>query len=234
VQVSDVMSSRVLTVEPGTPVKEVARILVERRISGLPVVEVGRVIGVVTDRDMLEKLEPESPQQRRLWRLSHRRRARADQARRQAQTAAQAMSSPAVMIRPSASIAEAARLMLEHDVNRLPVVDDGQRFGPTEPEQGQLCGIVTHADLMRAFIRPDEDIAAEIDQLLELEWIPPGTVSYTIKDGAVRLSCQVEQAIIAETLSAGITRIAGVTGVDSELTWREPVPDPNEHFTSSP
>jgi CBS domain-containing protein len=226
VRVSDVMSSRVLTVEPGTPVKEVARILVERRISGVPVVEVGRVVGVVTDRDMLEKLEPESRRRGRLWRLFHRRRARAEEARREAQTAAQAMSSPAVVIRPGALISEAARLMLENDINRLPVVDDGQRFGPTEPEQGQLCGIVTHADLLRAFVRPDEDIAAEIEQLLELEWLPPGTVSYTIKDGAVSLGGQVEQAIIAQSLSAGISRIAGVTGVDSELTWPEPAATP--------
>jgi CBS-domain-containing membrane protein len=133
------------------------------------------------------------------------------------------MSSPAITIRPGVVVSDAARLMLAHDVNRLPVVDDGREFG--EIEQGDLCGIVTHADLMRAFVRPDAEIAAEIDLLLEREWIPPGIVTSTVTDGAVALVGQVELPIIAQTLAADVERIAGVTDVDSRLTWRdEPAP----------
>jgi CBS domain-containing protein len=129
------------------------------------------------------------------------------------------MSAPVVTIRPGALVSEAARLMVEHDVNRLPVVDDARQFG--QIGEGELCGIGTHADLMRAFVRPDREIAAEIDLLLAREWIPAGFVRYSVTDGAVILVGQVEQAIIAQTLAGDVNRIAGVTSVDSRLTWRQ-------------
>jgi acetoin utilization protein AcuB len=66
VKVREVMSRDVLTVTGFTPLKEVARLLVERRISGLPVVEEGRLLGVVTDRDILDKLEPDPGSERQL------------------------------------------------------------------------------------------------------------------------------------------------------------------------
>jgi CBS domain-containing protein len=217
VKVREVMSRDVLTVTGFTPLKEVAR----WRISGLPVVEEGRLLGVVTDRDILDKLEPDpGSEPRSLGRLVHWRRARDGRARRQAAIAAEVMSAPVVTIRPSALISEAARLMVEHDVKRLPVVDDARQFG--QIDRGELCGIVTHADLMRAFVRPDREIAAEIKLLLEREWIVPGVVRYSVTDGAVILVGKVEQAMIAQTLAGDVNRIAGVTSVDSHLTWRQP------------
>jgi CBS domain-containing protein len=222
------MRSEVVTVGRGTLLKEVARILIERRISGLPVVEDGRVVGVVTDRDILVKERgPEREEEGGLLRhLFHRGEAQPEEDKSEARTAGEAMSSPAIMIRPGASIPDAARLMLEHGVNRLPVVEDGNFFG--QVEEGVLVGIVTHADLVRAFAHPDEQIAVEIGdllaRLLEQESLPGGAVSYELNRGEVTLGGDVEWEVSAETLITAIRRVPGVVSVDSRLSWREQTP----------
>ena len=128
--VEDVMTREVAAVPPGEPLAEVARLMVEHRVSGLPVVAGdGTVLGVVSEADLLEKGR---------WLLD-----RLDVTQRlvfEVRVAGEAMSSPAVTIRPDCSLATAAREMFAHDVNRLPVVEDGE-----------LVGIVTRSDLVRGF-----------------------------------------------------------------------------------
>src|SRR3954451_24247248 len=141
--VSQLMTTNVLTVTPETSLKEVATILSERRISGLPVVADGIVVGVVSEADILlrERGAPEV-QHGVLARLRLR---RADDARLHATTAGEAMTSPALTVGPRKRVHEAARLMTDRRINRLPVVAGGA-----------LVGIVTRADLVRAFTRSDE------------------------------------------------------------------------------
>jgi CBS domain-containing protein len=212
-KVKDVMVSEVTTVAPETSLRDVASILAERGISGLPVVaDGGAVVGVVSEADILMK--ERAPERRRGgllgWLLEP-----ADPsagAKLAARTASEAMTSPAITVTPDESVPKAAALMVERGVNRLPVID-----------QGQLVGIVTRADLVRAFTRDDAVIAKEIhdDVILRQFWIDPESLAVAVKDGAVTLGGQVEKRSIAELLASFVERVPGVVSVDSRLTWRE-------------
>ena len=101
--------------------------------------------------------------------------------------------------------------MLEHRVNRLPVV-----------RRDELVGIVTRADLVRAFSRTDDEIAREIrnDVIAEMLWLEPHVVELTVEDGEVELEGQLEHHSDAELLANLAARVPGVVSVRSQLTWR--------------
>lgn len=175
-RVSDVMTTSVVTVDRITPYKEIARLLAEHRISGLPVVKMGReVVGVVTEADLLVA---EAKVQRRLhaaagrtWWLRRQ--------QNQALSAGELMTTPAITIGPHATVPAAARLMNAHHVRRLPVVD----------EKGMLTGIVSRRDLLSVFLRDDKDIAADIRRLLDdIILAEPGEAEVAVKDGIVTLT----------------------------------------------
>jgi CBS domain-containing protein len=211
-KVEDVMTREVITVRPETPLREVAAQLAERKISGVPVVAAdGEVLGVVSEGDILFKERGPSPHRGKLARLLDPS-GLEGQLKLEARLAKEAMSAPAVTIEPGRSIAQAAQTMLERTVNRLPVVKDEK-----------LVGIVTRADLVRAFVRPDADIAHEIreDVILRTLWITPESVSVTVENGDVRLVGDLETKQDAELASAFVGRVPGVVSVDSRLTWRD-------------
>jgi CBS domain-containing protein len=210
-KVEQIMSREVVTVTPDTPLKDVALLLVRNRISGVPVCdEDGAVLGVVSEGDILWKeLGEPAPSGGLLgWLLEQ---ADAAGERAEALTAGEAMTAPALTIRPDATVAEAARSMIDHEVNRLPVVEDGR-----------LVGLVARADLVRAFTRPDDEIASEIhdDVLLHKLWVDPREVSVTVEAGAVALSGEVENRTIAELIEQYVRRVPGVVGVESKLRWK--------------
>jgi CBS domain-containing protein len=145
-KVTDVMTENVFTVTPDTPLTLVAVRMLEYGISGMPVVEDGRVLGVVSETDILYK-ERTAPERATLtdW-LAH----YPDdppRAKLEARTAGEAMTAPAVTIAPGRSISDATALMLDLGINRLPVVSGGL-----------LAGIVTRADIVRAFVAEDADV----------------------------------------------------------------------------
>jgi CBS domain-containing protein len=210
-KVEDVMTTDVITVRPSALLKEVAGILVDRRISGVLVVaDNGEVAGIVSEGDILVK---EGGPSRRYgahhWLL--RTPAMQEQSKLEAGTAGEAMSAPPVTIGARRSLAEAARLMLGEGVNRLPVIEDGT-----------LVGIVTRADLVRAFARPDEAIALEIreDVLQHVMWLSdPAAVTVRVDGGKVTLRGTVDSRSDAELVRTFAARVPGVVEVDSELTF---------------
>ena len=211
-RVANVMTHDVVSVRPETPLKEVAQLLVEQRISGVPVCDdAGRVLGVVSEADVLVKEEGVAVDPRGMlgWLLAD-----GDQgAKALARTAGEAMTSPALTISAGRPVSEAARTMVEKKVNRLPVVD-GER----------LVGIVTRADLVRAFTRSDAAIAEEIanDVLLRTLWIDPAPIEITVEDGLVTIAGRVATRSEAELIGAYVSRVPGVVDVDvSGLTWHE-------------
>jgi CBS domain-containing protein len=212
-RVQDVMTRDVATVAPGASLKDVARALVARGISGLPVVgEDGEVVGVVSEADVLAKERPAPEEGGALARLMH----RADpgaEAKGAARTAGEAMTSPAITIEAFWTIPTAAQIMLEHGVNRLPVV-----------RQGRLVGIVTRADLVRAFARTDEEIAREINEQVALHealWLENGALDVQVHAGDTTIAGSVRTRTEAEILPKLVARVPGVVSVRSELTWTD-------------
>ncbi|MFL6068857.1 MAG: CBS domain-containing protein [Gaiellaceae bacterium] len=209
-QVKNVMTRRVISVGPRAPLKEVARLLVSTRVSGLPVVDDdGSVIGVVSEADILAKERGRPGRGSLLDDLlevnGH------EAVKHDARDAADAMTSPPITIRPERAVAEAAALMLDRSVNRLPVVD----------HHGKLLGIVTRADLVRAFVREDEVIEQEIrdDVILRTLWNTPERFKIGVDGGEVTIEGEVSDAESADLLARFIERVPGVVGIRSRVTW---------------
>ncbi|MGC9543509.1 CBS domain-containing protein [Streptomyces sp. UG1] len=215
-KVGSVMTTEVVRAEYGTPFKEVARLLGDHRISGLPVVdEDERVIGVISETDLMvrqaETPDPYELRKRfRFDRLTRTGRERAVKVR--ARTAGQLMTEPAVTVHADDTIVEAARTMAKHHVERLPVLDEQQR----------LVGIVTRRDLLQVFLRPDEAIRAEVvDEVLVLAlWLPPRSIAVSVTEGVVTLLGQMERKSETEIALSMTRQIDGVVAVVDKLTHR--------------
>ncbi|MFI2235956.1 CBS domain-containing protein [Streptomyces chrestomyceticus] len=206
--VAEVMTWEVVQARPDTPAKELARLLDVHRISGLPVVDGdGKVMGVVSRTDLPASPgdQPGSPAGR-LPRPAPRRPAGTGA------TAGEVMTTPAVTVHPEHRVADAARLMQRRHVDRLPVVD----------EEDRLIGITTRRDLLRVFLRPDEQIVVEVagEVLGRTLGVPPDAVRVSVRDGLVTLRGTLphEDDIPA---AIGLTwRVDGVVGVVSRLVPR--------------
>jgi CBS domain-containing protein len=127
-----------------------------------------------------------------------------------ARTAKDAMTTPAVTIAPGRSVADAASLMLDLGIDRLPVLSGEE-----------LVGIVTRADLVRAFTRDDREIAREVneDGILRHFWIAPERIKVSVQDGNVKLEGELADAEQAEALVQFAEQIPGTVSVESRLTW---------------
>ena len=211
--IGEVMTKDVLTVSPETPLKDVARLLVERRISGVPVVDLtGAVVGVVSEADLLIKeAGEENVTPRRMgWLLGEGHEAGERRSKVAAVDAGQAMTGPAVTGSPDMPVGTAAALMTERRVNRLPVVQDGR-----------LVGIVTRADLIRSFVRSDDEIAAAVEDevLRRILWLDPTSFVVSVHDGVVAISGEVERRSTAEAIETAVGFVEGVVAVEAVLPW---------------
>ena len=121
------------------------------------------------------------------------------------------MSSPACTVRADAPLGDAVALLEERSITAAPVVDDGV-----------LVGIITRADIVRAFTRSDAELASEIldDILRRTFWAEPGSVTVTVTDGRVALAGQVETEADTEMLPLFVSRVPGVVAVDADLRAR--------------
>ncbi len=212
-KVSQLMQRHVVTVAPQTSLKDVAGTLVANSISGVPVCDPdGRVLGVVSEGDILfkERGRDERPGGPLAWLVDGT--SYADVTKAWARTAGEAMTSPAVTILPDRPVADAARLMIERGVNRLVVVD----------RDDAVAGIVTRADLVRAFTRSDIEILEEIrdDVLARVLWVDPERVRIAVRDGEVELSGSLETSADADVLVRLVEKIPGVVSVRSTVAHR--------------
>lgn len=206
--VRDVMTDAadLVTVPADATLKQVAELMLERRVSGLPVVDAeGRVLGVISEADVVSGETGGTGGQGMIARA----RALADPgALSIPRTAGEAMSSPAVTIGPDETVMEAAHRIAERGVNRLPVVD----------EDGKLVGIIARADVVRAFARTDDEIAdavrAEVRRSLGLD---ADAVQVAVTHGEVLLTGEVGTESNAKLAAFFAMRIPGVVAVRSEL-----------------
>jgi CBS domain-containing protein len=208
-KIGDIMTTKVFAVEADTPLKEVATRMLGYGISGMPVADGDRVLGVVSETDILFK-ERSAPERQGLvdWLVHYGE--DPPQAKLEARTAGEAMTSPAVTITSGRSVADAAELMLGLRVDRLPVVDSGR-----------LVGIVTRTDLVRVFTRGDEEVEREIreDGIIKRLWMSSDRVKISVDQGNVVLTGRVDTEELVESIVSFAERVPGVVSVESKLTW---------------
>lgn len=201
--VSDVMTPDVVTVRPDTPYKEITSLLSRRGISAVPVVdESGAPMGVVSEADLLRKQVErgeESGEGAAPFGWPH------ERLKARAENAAGLMTTPVATARPDWTVVQAAREMDRHHIKRLVVVDESDR----------VIGIVSRADLLRVFLRRDEEIRQEIrDEILTAILRLSGQeVQVQVHDGVVTLRGEVERrstAQIAERLARSVDGVVSV------------------------
>lgn len=222
-EVRDLMTTDPVTVTSATPIKDLAGILVKQRIGALPVLTArGRPAGLVTEADLLRKEQlQQDPDGQHSMHLSY----RARRAIATAETAGEIMSRHPVTVRPDATAAEAARLMDRHQVSCLLVVDEG----------GRLLGVASPRDLLRVFLRPDDEIRTEIIGAVLTDYLGtnPAMVQVDVTDGVVRLAGELERKSMLALLPPAVRAVDGVVDVDGQLsyaiddTWPAHRPEPD-------
>ncbi|MEW1777856.1 CBS domain-containing protein [Streptomyces sp. NPDC086777] len=216
--VSDVMTHTVLALRHGAVFKEIVKALQQWQVSAAPVVDDGgRVVGVVSEADLLHREEARTGTPVGYGRV----RSGAALAEAATVTAAELMTTPAVTVRPEAPLPEAARTMARHGVKRLPVVD----------ADGLLRGVVSRADLLKVFLRADEDIAEEIRREILPHLFPDAAepVRVQVSDGVVTLTGRVPDTALAPVAAGWVRGVDGVVAVDCALAGppRRPDLDPD-------
>ncbi|XVU27785.1 CBS domain-containing protein [Actinoplanes sp. CA-054009] len=207
--VDDVMTKAVLSVEAADSYRNVVDLLIENRLSAAPVVDGFRhVVGVVSGADLLRKIEFAGEEEPRMF---EGRRRRGERRKAQAGTVADLMTAPPVVVLGGTPIASAARLMDREKVKRLPVVDD----------LGRLIGIVSRSDLLKAHLRPDEEILADVESGVLQPYVDDEgtTVTAAVVDGVVTLSGRVQRYTSAEIAERLTRQVAGVVDVRCALDY---------------
>ncbi|MFE4626450.1 CBS domain-containing protein [Streptomyces mirabilis] len=205
--VSDVMTHTVAAIGRKANFKEIVQLMEQWKVSALPVLEgEGRVIGVVSEADLLPKEEfrdSDPDRHTQLRRLS-------DLAKAGAVTAEDLMTAPAVTVQANATLAQAARTMAHAKVKRLPVVDD----------MGLLEGVVSRGDLLKVFLRGDEDIAEEVrrEVVSYLFRAPSAPVRVQVQDGVVTLTGRVRDTSLVPVAARLVRSVEGVVDVEFEVT----------------
>jgi CBS domain-containing protein len=207
--VRDVMTRDVAWVTDETPLKQIAYLLAANRVHGVPVVDdQQRVVGVVTASDLLARVAGADHSMPRGHRVTAH---HANLLKRRALTAAELMTAPPITVTPATSISAAARLAARSRVRSLPVVDG----------DGTLLGIVTRDDMVKVFLRSDEDIAHDVrrDVIEHVPTMPGHSVEVAVSAGVVTLSCRVGSSLGARSLEHNVRAVAGVVEVQNDLTY---------------
>jgi CBS domain-containing protein len=206
--VAEVMTTDVITVPPSAGYKQIEKLMATHRISAVPVVDSGRVIGVVSEADLLLKNEERTGHGAH-WLKSRGR--RVERAKAAAVTADKLMTTPVITVDPAMPLGVAARLMHDRRVKRLPVVS-----------QSKLAGIVSRADILKVYLRSDDEIHAEVTEgvVNGLMRLDPSEVAVSVRDGVVFLEGDVGRSSEAEILVGLVQGVEGVVAVTSTLTYR--------------
>lgn len=219
--VADVMTRRPTTVSPETSLRDAAAVLLDQGVSGLPVADgEGRLVGIITEADFVARQaeRDDSGRHRLLGALLGRERS----ALASAELVRDVMATKVQTVRETDTVAGVAHIMLQHNVKRLPVVD----------EEGRLVGIVSRADVVRSFVRSDDSIISDVEALLanRVIIVEPGAVSVSSDGGIVTLTGEVETRSEAEALAEVVGHLDGVLRVENSLGWKVDDDVPEEQW----
>jgi CBS-domain-containing membrane protein len=213
--VKDVMTAQVVAVRPGASFKEMAALLRQFRVSAFPVVDDHeKVIGVVSEADLLAREVLTDGNDRMPGMIS--RMVHQEQEEAGGLTAGDLMTHPAVTVTPEDLVELAARLMYTLGVKRLPVVNAG----------GRLVGIISRADVLAVFDRPDEEIRREVtDNVILREFLEdPRQLVVTVQAGVVTLEGSLETAPLARDIVHKVRHVQGVVAVRNRLSYPDMSP----------
>jgi CBS domain-containing protein len=220
----DIMTRDVITVQPGTPVEEIARLLLAHRISGVPVVDPdGRVVGLVTEADLIVRERPEGARSRWLRWFGDPDAMAAAYVKSHGVRAEEIMSRPAICVGDDAPIEAIAALLEDRQINRVPVL-----------REGRLVGIVSREDLVKALVaRPALRLAPSDDQELKRRvlaqlkgeaWVRITGLWLTVEKGEVEIWGLVDSDPVRDAVSVAIENVPGVRKVVNRLTSRSGLP----------
>ncbi|MER6102931.1 CBS domain-containing protein [Streptomyces sp. NPDC001832] len=202
--VNDVMTKTVVTVTPDTEFKEIAAAMKQWKVTAVPVIKGdGHVVGVVSEADLLPKEEFHGHRLGLIEQLYR----PGDTAKAGAVRAEELMTSPAITVKPDVFLPQAARLMADQRIKRLPVVD----------ADGNLKGIVSRADLLKVFLRSDDDLTAEIRREVVNRLFPASSVKVSVTWGVATLTGQVRDATLIPIAARLAQSVEGVVDVDCRL-----------------
>lgn len=223
----DIMIKDVVTVGPEALIRDVATLMLERRISGVPVVDAaGRLLGVLSEGDLIRRPEIETDKIRRGWLglfVSSDEKAH-DFVKSHGRMAREVMTKPAISVTPETPLAEVVHLMERKRVKRLPVV-----------AQGKLVGVVTRTDLLRALVARQNVTSAATetttpaahgnqelrDRILAMlraeDWAASAYISVEVSNGLVNLWGTVESAAQREAVLLAVRGVDGVREVEARL-----------------
>jgi CBS domain-containing protein len=219
-QAKDIMSSPVVTVTPDASVTEVATLLLEKRISGVPVVDqAGQIAGIISEGDLLRRVETGTERHRPHWleMLLGRSGDAGSFIKSHASRVGDVMSHDVIATHPEASLREVAELMERHGIKRVPIVDGGR-----------LVGIVSRANLVQGLLADrkstggqtdDDQIRAKLTDLLRTQpWIDHNRINIVVSGGTVQLWGAVRDDEQRRALTVAAESIAGVRSVEDHLT----------------
>ncbi len=220
-QAKDVMTTKVVTVDPDTEIERIAQLLLDHRISGVPVVDAhDHLLGIVSEGDLMRRPELETERRRSWWLalLSSRREDAAEYIKTHGKRARDVMTRNVVTVDDAASVGRIAELMEKQRIKRVPVVDDGK-----------LVGIVSRANLLHGLIArqheiktppsgDDRSLRDAVKAALEQEgWVTHGHLNVIVDDGVVELWGWIESDQEREAMMLAARNVPGVKDVEDHL-----------------
>ena len=223
---ADVMTRNILSVGPASPVVEAIRLMLDNRVSGLPVIdEAGQLVGILTEGDLVRRGETGTERHRPRWLeiLMGPGRLASEYVRTHGRKVEEIMTRELLSVAPETPLEDIVELMERHRIKRVPVL-----------EGEKLVGIVSRADFLRALARrleeqsavaaSDEEIRERIlAELAKVSWVPRDGLGITVENGVVDLNGVILDEKEREALRVAAENVPGVKAVEDHLVWVEPV-----------
>ncbi len=207
----DIMTTPVLTVTSQWPVQDAVRLMLDNHVSGLPVVDEGRLVGIITEADLLLKeAEPRPASPMVEWYGSSLWLERRVSAHRKVEgrTVGEVMTRNVITAGPETSVHELASRIARHQVNRLPIL-----------RQGEVVGIVTRADILKVFLRSDAELEGEARRIAVEFIMPLEEVRTSVRRGVLTLGGRVSSPARREALLRELEAMDGLVAIDhADLT----------------
>jgi CBS domain-containing protein len=222
---SDVMTRNVLTVGRETSVANAIRVMLENNISGLPVLDNGKIVGILTEGDLLRRSETGTERHRPRWLeiVMGPGRMAGEYVRAHGRKVEEIMTTDLISVAGDTPLDEVVGLMERRRIKRVPVLDGNI-----------LIGVISRADLLSSLLRVleaqhsehrgDDDIREQIlAELAKAAWVPRDGLSISVRDGIVDLNGVILEEKEREALRVVAENVPGVTAVEDHLVWIEPV-----------